>query len=53
MTSPTPRGVWSLDIPDSPSLDFAAVCRPSPELLARAQAGFARFNAAGEAESDE
>ncbi|MFE2130632.1 hypothetical protein [Streptomyces amritsarensis] len=53
MTSPTPRGVWSLDIPDSPSIGCAAVRQPSPELLARAQAGFARFTAADEVESDE
>ncbi|MGW5852071.1 hypothetical protein ACWFQ8_29695 [Streptomyces sp. NPDC055254] len=44
MTTPTPRGVWSLDTPDSPGVGFAAVHQPSPELLDRAQAGFERFN---------
>lgn len=53
MTSPTPRGVLSLDTPDSPGVGLAAITQPSAELLARAQIGFERFNVGNEAQSDE
>ncbi|WP_406737486.1 hypothetical protein OG365_04965 [Streptomyces sp. NBC_00853] len=54
MTSPTPRGVWSLDTPDSPGVGFAAVHQPSSDLLDRARVGWERFNgAAGEVPSDD
>ncbi|MFE5719129.1 hypothetical protein [Streptomyces erythrochromogenes] len=52
MTSPTPRGVWSLDTPDT-AVGFAAVQHPSPNLLARAQAGFEQSGITEEATGDE
>ncbi|WP_405450946.1 hypothetical protein [Streptomyces erythrochromogenes] len=52
MTSPTPRGVWSLDTPDT-GVGFAAVQQPSPHLLARAQAGFERSGTAEGPTGDE
>ncbi|WP_327738544.1 hypothetical protein OG749_36830 [Streptomyces nojiriensis] len=54
MTSPTPRGVWSLDTPDSPGVGFAAVHQPGSDLLDRAQVGWERFNdATGEGSPDD
>ncbi|MFD7910809.1 hypothetical protein ACFV30_08765 [Streptomyces sp. NPDC059752] len=53
MTSPTPRGVWSLDTPDSPGVGFAAVHQPSFDLLDRAQVGWERFNSATSEESSD
>ncbi|MCX5381189.1 hypothetical protein [Streptomyces sp. NBC_00091] len=53
MTSPTPRGVLSLDTPDIPGIGIAAVTQPSDDLLARAQVGFERFTGGAEAQSDE
>ncbi|MCX5381143.1 hypothetical protein [Streptomyces sp. NBC_00091] len=43
MTSPTPRGVLSLDVPDSPGVGLAALLEPSADLLDRARVGWEHF----------
>lgn len=53
MTSPTPRGVWSLDTPDDPGVGFAALHQPSSGLLDRARVGRERFNSATSEESSD